>query len=111
MSFLPVTHGKPLDPSLLLPGMWPCPQPCPWPYPVWIFPDSWGWGTGVLCQPEGQIGRKPSGGLAEGRAMGLWGATWLGLPPTEATSQAEGEQGRPAVGESKPVESLPSPAR
>lgn len=36
--FPPPAHGKPLDQSLLPPGLWPCPRPSP----AWVFPDSGG---------------------------------------------------------------------
>ena len=101
MSFLPGTRGKPSDQSLLLPGMRPCPRPSP----ARTFPDT-------CANREGGWEGNQVGALAEGRAVGLWGGPWVRAAcHTGATSQGEGEHGWPGLGKSRPVESLPSPAR
>lgn len=77
MSFLPLTCGTHSDQSLLLPMMWPCPQPNP--ALCSQIPGGWGcWGP----MPAKKIHRKEAkwGSRQKEELWGARKAAWSQLP-------------------------------
>lgn len=79
MSFLLPTCGKPLDLSLLLPVMWPHPQPVQ--HNVRRFLK--GGGAGVLRQPSRCMGRSRMRPRQREELWGAMKAAWSRLRPTQ----------------------------
>lgn len=92
MSFLLPTCGKPLDLSLLLPVMWPHPQPVQ--HNVRRFLK--GGGAGALRQPSRCMGRSRMRAPAERRAVGCYeGSLVKAASHTEATARDKLSMGGP----------------
>lgn len=103
VSFLPLTRGTPSDQSLLLPVMWPCPQPNPALRSQ--IPGEWGcWGPVPAKKIHGKEAKR--GPQQKEELLGARKAAWSELPPTQRPQARDRVSMGGRVGQSRPAESL-----